>query len=382
MRGYVGAGTRRSHALALVVALWCALGSPLRAHADEPAPSEPSDGAAASGLEVSATVFPAIVYTPETSLLFAFGGFWIFKDLEQPPDVLPSSLLVGATYTLRGQILGIAKPELFWEQGRHHALLEIGYEYTPTSFFGVGNEQALAQEEEYAARVARLETLVERRMWRRLSLGVVSETRHERFVELEPDGELAQGGLRGSRGGWISGVGASAAWDARDSAFQPTDGVWARLTASNYAPWLGSDFRFWQAILDARAYWPFWGEQVLAVQGWTHLQGGGVPFQRLATVGGSERLRGVFGGRFRDRRALVAQVEHRWPLWWRFGLVEFIGVGRVWDDWRDLASDGWHPAGGVGLRFLADEPNRVNLRFDVGVAEDEVNFYLNFLEAF
>ena len=69
--------------------------------------------------------------------------------------------------------------------------------------------------------------------------------------------------------------------------------------------------------------------------------------------------------------------------WWEFAggdAVAIVCMGSA-DQWQ--RSHPWAVERRAEiLRFLADEPNRVNLRFDVGVAEDEVNFYLNFLEAF
>jgi hypothetical protein len=56
-----------------------------------------------------------------------------------------------------------------------------------------------------------------------------------------------------------------------------------------------------------------------------------VPFTELATLGGSENMRGFLPGRLWGRSAAVATVRYRWPIWvWLDGSLQFA-VGNVFD---------------------------------------------------
>jgi outer membrane protein assembly factor BamA len=110
--------------------------------------------------------------------------------------------------------------------------------------------------------------------------------------------------------------------------------------------------------------------------------GGTVPFQLMPQLGGSELLRGYFGGRFRERQLLAAQAEFRSSLWKRIGLVAFADTGQVAHDLDGFGADRFRFSYGAGLRILLIPQEGMNLRADFGFGEDESGFYLAFGEAF
>ena len=110
---------------------------------------------------------------------------------------------------------------------------------------------------------------------------------------------------------------------------------------------------------------------------------GAVPFRELANLGGDKLLRGYYDGRYRDRQLVVAQVELRRQLFWRFNGVLFGGVGQVGNTLADFDEGGLKYTGGAGLRFRFNRRDRLNVRFDYGVGRDgSTGFYFNFGEAF
>ena len=85
--------------------------------------------------------------------------------------------------------------------------------------------------------------------------------------------------------------------------------------------------------------------------------GGDVPFYDLCLFGFSNDLRGYYAGQFRDRRMFATQVEYRFELFWRIGVVGFVGVGAVAPELSKFRGDELLPAGGGGFRLTVAKKN-------------------------
>ena len=152
-----------------------------------------------------------------------------------------------------------------------------------------------------------------------------------------------------------------------------------------YPEALGSTYQFTQFQFDFRKYFTPWKnlKHVIAVQAATNYSFGDVPFYDLGLLGGEDRMRGYYKGALRDKALLDSQVEYRMPVWNIFGIVGWIGAGRVGEDYSDLALDGFRLSYGGGVRIRVDSGSNVNLRIDMGFGPEGVKgFYINFSEAF
>ena len=85
-------------------------------------------------------------------------------------------------------------------------------------------------------------------------------------------------------------------------------------------------------------------------------------------------MRGYYAGRYRDKKFLGAQVEYRFPIYWRISGTTFASTGQVADELNDFHFGGFKWAGGVGLRFAVLPSEKLNLRFDVAHGET-LNYY-------
>jgi hypothetical protein len=96
-------------------------------------------------------------------------------------------------------------------------------------------------------------------------------------------------------------------------------------------------------------------------------------------------MRGYYAGRFRDRKLIAAQVEHRWlPFSFskRLGGTVFAAAGAVSPRYRDFSLADIKPTGGVGLRYYLFPKKDIFLRFDLGVTPGGIGFYIFTGEAF
>jgi outer membrane protein assembly factor BamA len=122
---------------------------------------------------------------------------------------------------------------------------------------------------------------------------------------------------------------------------------------------------------------------VIALQTYDVFISGEAPFQMLGMLGGSYWMRGYYLGRYRDRNMITAQVEYRFPVWWRFGAVGFAGAGDVASDAGKFRADRFKHSVGCGVRFMFDTRERINARLDFGFgSDDNAGIYAMVLEAF
>lgn len=100
----------------------------------------------------------------------------------------------------------------------------------------------------------------------------------------------------------------------------------------------------------------------------------------LAQVGGPNRMRGYFEGRYRDKNIIEAQIELRQHLWRRNGAVLWVGAANVFPAFKDMR---WRQTlwnFGVGYRWAFKQG--VNVRLDLGFTKNGLGFAFNINEAF
>jgi outer membrane protein assembly factor BamA len=170
--------------------------------------------------------------------------------------------------------------------------------------------------------------------------------------------------------------------DSRDNTLATRRGVYILGSLVSFHPWLGSDYRYTAFTVDARHYHTA-GRHTLALQYYLALCDGDVPLTGMPMMGGKTLMRGHYEGRFRDRNFFTVQAEYRlMPLWWRFGVNVFAGLGEVAPRLRDFTFEGLKWSLGAGLRFALNPAERIHLRLDVGVGYDTWGLYVNVLEVF
>ena len=103
---------------------------------------------------------------------------------------------------------------------------------------------------------------------------------------------------------------------------------------------------------------------------------------RMATIGGDRLLRGYARSRYLAKNVVATQAEYRFPVWRRFSMVAFTGVGDVFDKTADLELDKLKYTIGTGLRFALNPEEKINIRVDAGYGREGINFFVVLGEAF
>lgn len=325
---------------------------------------------------------PIIFYTPETKMAGGSAVSYFFRESGSEITSRPSTIMPTLIYTQKKQIMSELAADLYWKDETYHLKGYISYIKFPDKFYGIGNNTSEDDEEDYTPENVLLLLNFQLKIRQGLYLGVQYEFEDSKIKEVEEDGLLVAKDILGSEGGRVSGAGILINWDTRNNIYYPSSGSFHQLSSILFSNVLGSDYDFNSYNLDSRKYFPLFSSHVLAFQGYINIITGDPPFQMLSLLGGQNLMRGYYTGRYRDKNMIAFQVEHRFPVWWRFGMVGFVGVGDVADKIRNFERRNFKPSVGLGIRYLFNRKEMMNLRLDFGYGKDTAGFYITFLEAF
>lgn len=176
------------------------------------------------------------------------------------------------------------------------------------------------------------------------------------------------------------GGGFSFMYDSRDVILNATRGWFVQLDQMFYPSFFGNDYKYYMTDLTVATYHKAWKGAVIAGEFHSLLNMKDVPWPMLASVGGPNRMRGYFEGRYRDRNIVEAQIELRQHLWRRNGMAVWVGAANVFPDFEELAIRKTLWNCGLGYRWAFKQG--VNVRLDLGFTKNGMGFVFNINEAF
>lgn len=175
-------------------------------------------------------------------------------------------------------------------------------------------------------------------------------------------------------------VGVSYTFDSRDFMLNASRGWFVQADITANPTFLGNNNTYWSGELQVATYRRAWRGAILAGELHTRQSVGSVPWPMLSDVGSSNRMRGYYEGRYRDKNVVDAQVELRQHIWHRNGLVVWLGAAEVFPDYGSLRFRRILPNAGIGYRWQFKKG--VNVRLDYGFSRNGTGFIFNINEAF
>ncbi len=169
-----------------------------------------------------------------------------------------------------------------------------------------------------------------------------------------------------------AGLGLVTSHDSRDNNMWPFKGNWFELTLLDYGEYLGGDFDYEKIQAKFVHYIPIAGQFTLAYRLDGEVIGGDAPFYDLAYL----NLRGFPRGLYSDKASATAQVQCNWQFQKRWIALAFGGGGRIADDVSDLGGEPTRWAGGMGVRYMLNEKQRLSLGVDVTYGNDDIGIYV------
>lgn len=341
-----------------------------------------ADSDSTESKKLSFNGYPYAYFTPETQLAFGIGGIFIFytSDYEK---LKPSKIGIGGWYSTNKQYNIAINPVMYFSENRIYIELPFNFGHFIDKFWGIGNNTIETGNEEYTLDqfAATLKVQIPPVWFASDRTGIIIDYDDTEIVDKMNNEILQNDEVIGSNGGQLIGIGTDLVWDTRDNLFFPNHGIYQYMKFVVYPSF--NDYAFYTFELDVRHYNSFSKDHVLAGNIYFAGSNGEVPFYKLQALGGQNRMRGYFEGRYRDKNYLLLQLEYRQYFWWKFGFAVFVGAGDVASELMKFNLNDMKFSYGAGLRFLFNKEEKVNLRVDFGIGNDgNSGVYFGIEEAF
>lgn len=325
-----------------------------------------------SDKRVSILPVPTIGFSPETDLYFgavALGSFRIFGD----STVRSSNASLEFNYSLRNQLILSGDWNFFGKREAWFSKGFINFSRYPDQYFGASLKQVSDTGIWYDSDRASARIHLLKQVKSHYYAGVVIG--YQSYSNLKGDYINQFEELKNSS---VVDIGIHGLFDSRNNLLNSTSGSFFEFVLRSG---LSSD-NYFRLNMDFRKFYSF-KEHILSFRLLQESCFGSTPFYDLALLGGDEKVRGYFRGRYRDNHLQSLQLEYKSPYLWRFALALFGGSSNTASQINTLNSRPLLWNYGVGLRFLSDKKERINLRFDYALGSDGLGgFYVAFGESF
>ncbi|MGL1863462.1 MAG: BamA/TamA family outer membrane protein [Pseudodesulfovibrio sp.] len=175
-----------------------------------------------------------------------------------------------------------------------------------------------------------------------------------------------------------AGLGLAGEWDTTDHSIYATDGGKFEFSVMDYDDRWGGDFEYGKLETNYNHYWTMTKRLVLAARYDLNLSTGSTPFFDMPSL----HLRGFPYAQYIDKQSSSIQGEARYKLTKRWSTNVFAGVGWIGTTPDELYSRPIIPTGGVGLRYLIAEEEKMNLGMDIAFGPDSKAVYFSVGEWF
>ncbi len=328
-------------------------------------------------------VFPVIAKSIETGWSFGSAGAYTFRVSKKDTLSRTSNFEALVLYTTKKQLVTAFLGTQYFKKEQYILNEQFSYSSFPDKFWGMGPESQDASEEAYKFQQFYTFLHLLRKVAPHLFVGLIFETQRVWDLEYEAGGLFDLEKVKGKEGYQVTGLGGSISFDSRNNAFAPTKGLFSQLSFNHFGSFWGSDYVYSNVQVDMRKFIPVSKKSVFALQFYGMFNSGDVPIRSTAGLGGAEKMRGYYEGRYRDLNLLLLQAEFRFPLFKRFSAAAFGSAGDVSPSLSRFSANTFKYAYGGGLRIALNKKEKLNLRLDYGIGKG-VNhgFYLQLGEAF
>ena len=328
-------------------------------------------------------VFPVVARSIETDWSFGLASSATLRLFTKDTTARTSNIQLLALYTLKKQLVSAILGTEYFRHEKYVLHEQLSYSSFPDKFWGLGQDTPDSTEEDYKFRQYYINLHLLRKIAPSIFVGTLFELQDVMDVDYNANGLFDKENIAGREGYLVSGLGLSLTYDNRNDAFSPDKGNYVQAYFNHFDHVIGSKYNYTNWVIDARKYMRIYKNQVLAMQAyWFANEGKDVPIRSLAALGGNNSMRGYYEGRYRDDDKYVMQAEYRVPVYKRWGVVGFAGMGNVCHGIDDITINCKYSWGG-GIRFALNKNEKLNIRMDYGISSDHTSgLYFQLGEAF
>lgn len=317
-------------------------------------------------------------YSKNTSFGIGLLASGLYRTDRSDSVTQPSNVAIFTNVSVSGfYAIGITGNAI-WKRNSHRINYAASFSSTPRTMWGVGYEAGRHNPEiDYVEKNYRISVDYLYRVMPNLFLGAALNFQHTRGIKFDDTAYLGNEKTSYT----ATGIGLIAEYDSRDFIPNPWQGVYVSVRELFFPKGLGSCGKtLWRTAVTVDWYRQVWSGGVVATDLYVEFNSEGTPWPMLARLGGSNRMRGYYQGRYTDNDLITVQVELRQRIWRRIGGVVWGGAGNVFPELRRFNWAQTLPNYGIGLRW--ELKKRVNVRFDYGFGKQTSGFMLNINEAF
>lgn len=286
--------------------------------------------------------------------------------------------------TIRNQFLASSNHMIFFKKEKYLMEGFLDFRRFPQNFYGIGartpqETETLIDYKTFQLRERFLKKLSYKwflgLQYRFLSIWNVDPLENQQAINdvLFPD----FGDFR------ISGLGLHVLYDSRDNVLNSKSGNFSELRSDHYGGILGGNYAFHTISLDLRKFFSLHPQkkQVLATRFYGVFNRGQVPFFDMPQTGNLYSTRGYVLSRYKGRHFASAEAEYRFHIWKPIGATTFANLHSVSE--IDNKFHKINPAAGIGLRYLLNKSEDINVRLDFAIGRDgNYGVYILYAEAF
>lgn len=346
-----------------------------------------ADGEFDQSKPIDMSYLPTAYYTPEKKFGVGLLMVGLYKTDGSSSEEQPSSIVLNSFVSMNNSYGVEVENMTFFNGGKQRLQLGLELHNEAAVYYGQGIEQGNidANHHEFEEQVYSFKPVYMTEVADNYFLGLGADFTYASADKLE----LVETGLPVDSNeilpdNFSSGIKLTSIYDSRDYRLNATQGWLFQIDAglyhnSEYSSFSTYDIELANYIDLSKTSLLSKAPGLIAWQVQGHFTNGDVPWNMLPDLGGSGAMRGYIKGRYRDKQMMMGQVEYRLPIFQRYGMVFWGGVGSVADKVGNLNEE-LLTSYGTGFRFKIKD--NINLRVDIGVGENETNFYLNVNEVF
>ena len=303
-------------------------------------------------------------YTDNTSLSIGILAAGLYRIDKVNRDLPASAVSIYATASIIGFYkIGVEGSNIFKED-RNRLLYNVSFSSQPTDFWGLGYYAATHNPRtSYIANKYQVEIKYLHRLFKNTYAGVKTN-----FDYIYCGKKMKTPAyLEGQKNHYsATGLSVMLEYDSRDFIPNPSRGLYISFQEMVRPKAMGSiGSTTWTTKVTADYYHKLWKGAIIAIDLYGEFNSQTTPWVFYAQMGGSQRMRGYYEGRFTDLSVIMIQAELRQRIWRRIGMTAWGGAGNVFSSFNKFDWGHTMPNYGIGLRW--EFKNRVNIRADYGM---------------
>ena len=328
------------------------------------------------------TVLPIVFYLPETSFGFGVSGMGTFRLDGESPSSKTSSIILGASYTLKNQILFFLPYEIYKKNEDIRIKGELGFYKYFYNYNGIGGNSNYSDLENYEVIFPRLVFTYSKAISKKWKIGIGYKFDNFNITNIKAGGLLDTEQPIGYKGGRKSSITLQAYTDTRDNTLSAYKGYYIEGILQRGDDLYFSDFDYFRFELDMRYYVPIKNDVIFGTQLFFLTADKNTPFFDLGYGGDAKIARGYPDRRFINHHIITTQAEIRYPIFRRLRGAAFLTTLLAPDSLSRPFENNVNWAAGLGIRIILRPEDRTSLRVDYTRGADGSNFYLLVNEAF